>query len=439
MGHLLSFTVTDEKGKHYLLKGSGYKNNAAAIEAWRKGDNPELGVFDSEKEATNASKQMSEESSHEHPVTERNLGPLSYKVRNMRYAMDEAYDTLLGPNGEKLDEFVLNFLPVGSTKITKTGKAVLNLIQGGGKPGSAEVLAKRGNLTDIKPIVESFTRNIRDIQLSKALQKKKVSIKTNPDAQEDWFLKAFYHYKDYATKYEGQIDPSVFQNLVVGIAKQLKIQPAKGMKLTFTNKFKGLSAAAATDAFYGTNDDVFNNDKVAVRAVARDFYNKTQSNRYVTTEALLNSYGDGKKLGKQMAIYSGIDALKDGKEFSSSLPVNNPTQLAIITESLVHALTDSDTFNTVHRSLFRKPEQQHDIGYWGSKRLVHSPDATELPAVPKSEYMSAETRNVMDGYLQHGNLLNETIKKTTFTTQPKKKENPVTPDVIKELVNSIRR
>ena len=70
---------------------------------------------------------------------------------------------------------------------------------------------------------------------------------------------------------------------------------------------------------------------------------------------------------------------------------------------------------------------------------MHSPDATELPAVPKSEYMSAETRNVMDGYLQHGNLLNETIKKTTFTTQPKKKENPVTPDVIKELVNSIRR
>ena len=171
MGHLLTFTVTDETGKHYVLKGSGYKNNDEATKAWRKGDNPELGVFDSKQEAIDASKQMSEESSHDIPIIERNLGPLSYKVKNMGYAIDRAYDTLIGPNGERLDEFVLDFLPVGSTKITKTGKAVLQLIKGGGKPGSAEVLAKRGNLTDIKPIVESFTRDIRDIQLSKALQK----------------------------------------------------------------------------------------------------------------------------------------------------------------------------------------------------------------------------------------------------------------------------
>ena len=76
MGHLNSFSI-EQDGKHYLLKGSGYKNNDAAVDAWRKGENPELGIYDSENAATDASKKMSAESDHTEPFIRRELGPLS--------------------------------------------------------------------------------------------------------------------------------------------------------------------------------------------------------------------------------------------------------------------------------------------------------------------------------------------------------------------------
>jgi hypothetical protein len=419
MGHLNSFTVTDGKGKHYLLKGSGYKNNAAAIDAWRKGDNPELGVFDSEKEATNASKQMSEDSDHNEPTLRRELGPLSYNVNNMSYNMDRAYDFYFGPDGAKLREFTENFIG---------GAGKLKLIKGLGKPGSAETLLRRGNLSDVNRVLSNFVDDISNIQTAKAPG-------TDAASAKQFFRKAFDIFNTYMNKYEKQIPSTEFTRVITKEARRLEIKPGPDRKIDL----KGLIPASMVDPYYGSNEGIFNNDKLASRAIARDLYNKSQSNKYVTTEALLRSYGDPSKLGKQMAIYTGIDAFKNKTGMSSTLPVHNPTQLGIMTSGLINALTDSETYNTVYRSLFTNPIQNHDIGYWGSKKLINQPTADKLPDVPTTEYLPKAMQDIAEGYKEHGNLLNETIKKTSFVTdQLKPKETP-NPDVIKNLVNTLRR
>jgi hypothetical protein len=439
MGHLNSFSI-EQDGKHYLLKGSGYKNNDAAVDAWRKGENPELGIYDSENAATDASKKMSAESDHTEPFIRRELGPLSYNVKNKDYNIDTAFNNFVGPDGESLEEFVFNLLPVGRIKkIERLAKSGLKLIQGGSKPGSAEVLLKRGELKDVQGVMDSFDKAIRNIQLSKVLRSKKASVTNNKDAQEDWFLKAYYTFKDYADKYEKFISPTTFSNRVISIAKDLNIRPVKGMNMTFKDSIKALIPVNMVDPYYGSEDSIFNTDKLAVRAIARDLYNKTQSNKYVTTEALLRSYGDPAKLGTQMAVYTGIDAFKNKTGMSSTLPVHNPTQLGIMSSGLVNALTDSETYQTVYRSLFTNPREAHDIGYWGSKKLINQPTAETLPDVPITEYLPETIKQITEGYKENGNLVNESIKKTQFVTDKQQSEPQPNPDAIKELVNSIRR
>ena len=373
------------------------------------------------------------------PIIRRELGPLSYDVKNKDYNIDTAFSNFVGPDGENFEEFILGFLPAGRIKkVGKLAKKGLKLIQGGGKPGSAEVLFKRGDLTNVEGVIASFDKAIRGIQLSKVLRSKNASITNNKDAQEDWFLKAFYTFKDYADKYEKFINPTTFSNRVISIAKDLNIKPVKGMNMTFKDKLKALIPVGMADPYYGSEDNIFNTDKLAARAIARDLYNKSQSNKYVTTEALLRSYGDPAKLGTQMAVYTGIDAFKNKTGMSSTLPVHNPTQLGIMASGLINSLTDSETYQTVYRSLFTNPQQNHDIGYWGSKKLINQPTAEQLPDVPSTEYLPESIKQMTKGYMQDGNLVNEAIKQTEFVKEQAPKQQP-NPDVIKELVNSIRR
>tara|TARA_Y100000592_G_scaffold100634_1_gene181622 strand:- start:426 stop:1574 length:1149 start_codon:yes stop_codon:yes gene_type:complete len=376
----------------------------------------------------------------ESPIIRRELGPLSYNVKNIGYEIDRAFDELTGPNGEGLEDFILDFLPTGRIKkVDKLGKQVLKLIKGGGKPGTAEVLMKRGELTNVQGVLDTFDKAIRNIQLSKALTSRKANIKHDKAAQEDWFMKAYYTFKDYADKYDEVIDPKIFTNRVVSIAKELQIKPIKGMDLTFKDSIKGLIPLNMTDPFYGSDDNIFNSDVLATRAVARDIYNKSQSNKYVTTEALLRSYGDPGKLAKQIAVFTGINALGNKTGASSILPVHNPTKLAIITSGLINALTDTATYNEVYRKMFTNPRSAHDIGYWGSKKLVNQPTAEKLPDVPLTEYFPPQIKEITDGYLQEGNLVNQTIKRTKFVQEPEAPKEQPNPDIIKEFINQIRR